>query len=416
MTDWLIIADDLTGAADCAGPFAARGLDAVVAWGGVVGCNAAVLSVDADSRHLSAEAAAARQVAVQTARWRPGMRLYKKIDSTLRGQPATELAAQLSALRACADQPAPLAIVAPAFPATGRVTRGGRILLDDVPLEQTPLWAREHGYPNACLPDVLARAGLAAETIELAAVQLGRERVRARLEEIRRRGLAVVVCDATTESDLAIVAAASLQLENVVWVGSAGLACSLAAAVTTKTSSRPSIRLARGPVLVVVGSPSEVSRRQTRALSETQMVSTVVVRPEILLAGAAAPGWHEAVKRLRDGLAAGDALLQIAASQNSDLAVGAELAARLADVVEQVSASIGAIVVTGGETARAVLSRLGLDGMRLIDEVEPGVPLGVSIGARAIPLVTKAGAFGDAATLRRCVARLRDLGATGMAQ
>src|SRR5262249_58600570 len=143
------------------------GRDAVVAWGGDVDAAAEVLSIDADTRHLPAAAAAARQVAVQAAHWRPGMRLYKKIDSTLRGQPAAELAAQLSHLSARAGQPPPLAVVAPAFPATGRVTRGGRILLDDRPLEGTPLWAREHTYPSACLPEVLASAGLAAETIAL---------------------------------------------------------------------------------------------------------------------------------------------------------------------------------------------------------------------------------------------------------
>jgi len=91
---WLIIADDLTGAADCAVAFAKRGLDAAVLWGHGEDSGASVLSVDADSRHLPAAEAAARQLTAQAAHWRPGVRLYKKIDSTLRGQPAAELAAQ----------------------------------------------------------------------------------------------------------------------------------------------------------------------------------------------------------------------------------------------------------------------------------------------------------------------------------
>src|SRR5205807_19560 len=132
VTDWLIIADDLTGAADCASAFAGRGLDAVVSWGSI-DCEAPVLSVDANSRHLPAVGAAARQVAALTAHWRPGMRLYKKIDSPLRGQPAAELAALLSAWSVRSRQPAPLAIVAPAFPATGRVTLEGRIRLHELP-------------------------------------------------------------------------------------------------------------------------------------------------------------------------------------------------------------------------------------------------------------------------------------------
>jgi D-threonate/D-erythronate kinase len=415
MTDWLIIADDLTGAADCASAFAGRGFDAVVSLGGI-DCEPSVLSVDADSRHLPARAAAACQVAVQTAHWRPGMRLYKKIDSTLRGQPAAELAAQLSAWER-RSLPAPLAIVAPAFPATGRVTLDGRILLHELPLDETPLWAREHTYANAFLPDVLASAGLAAEAITLEVIRGGCDLVLARMKDAQLRGIAAVVCDGASDADLEIVAAASLQLGDAIWVGSAGLASALAGAVAAKKPPRPLMRVAGGPVLVVVGSLADVSRGQARALIESQMVTPVPVRPEILLAGGQAPGWQAAVKILQDGLEAGEnMLLEIASSKIPDPACGAELAAKLADMVELVSAKIGALVVTGGEIARAVLSRLGIKGIRLIDEVERGVPLGLSLGALSIPVITKAGAFGDSATLCRCLARLRDLSAARVAQ
>ena len=42
----------------------------------------------------------------------------------------------------------------------------------------------------------------------------------------------------------------------------------------------------------------------------------------------------------------------------------------------------------------------------MLEEVEPGVPLGL---ARAMPVITKAGAFGDAGTLPRCLTYLRRL-------
>jgi D-threonate/D-erythronate kinase len=151
MTNWLLIADDLTGAADSAGAFAARGLDAVVSWGSI-DAEASVLSVDADTRQLPEQAAVARQVAVLTAHSRPAMRFYKKIDSTLRGNPAAELAAQLTAFTTSTRRPSPFAIVAPAFPTTGRVTLGGRILLDGAPLEQTQL-------PNGTRPGLFFERG-----------------------------------------------------------------------------------------------------------------------------------------------------------------------------------------------------------------------------------------------------------------
>jgi D-threonate/D-erythronate kinase len=407
---WLILADDLTGAADCAIAFAKNGLDAQVFWGegakGESAGNASVLSVDADSRRFSAADAAARQLAAQAAHWQRGMRLYKKIDSTIRGQPAAELAAQLEAL----GTPAPLAVMAPAFPATGRLTRDGRVVVNDQPLEQTPLWARDHTYASAYLPEVLASAGLSAVVIDLATVRAGRDAVYARMRDATTRGVAAVVCDCAAESDLAVVAEASLALDDAVWVGSAGLAAALAKLVAPATPA-PSVRVERaGAVLTVVGSLAEASRLQARTLVDSGRVTHLVVAPDTLLAGSRAAQWRDIVKSLSDGLGDGrDVLLEIGLADAPDLARGAALAASLAALIEEVAPLIGALVATGGETACALLSRLGVHGIRLIDEVEPGVPFGVSLGARAFPVVTKAGAFGNADTLRRSLDRLKSL-------
>jgi hypothetical protein len=113
MRNWLIIADDLTGAGDCGIAFARRGMPTNVAWGGMAGAEGA-LAINANSRGMTAEEAAACHCdLLQAVLGRPGTRLYKKIDSTLRGQPAAELAATLGALRA--RKMGSLAIVAPAF-------------------------------------------------------------------------------------------------------------------------------------------------------------------------------------------------------------------------------------------------------------------------------------------------------------
>jgi uncharacterized protein YgbK (DUF1537 family) len=64
-------------------------------------------------------------------------------------------------------------------------------------------------------------------------------------------------------------------------------------------------------------------------------------------------------------------------------------------------------VCTGGETARAVLQAFGTGGLRLVGEIEPGVPLSLTDGARPLPVITKAGAFGRPDTLIHCRAILR---------
>mgnify|MGYP001109744584 CR=1 FL=1 len=67
-----------------------------------------------------------------------------------------------------------------------------------------------------------------------------------------------------------------------------------------------------------------------------------------------------------------------------------------------------ALVATGGETARALLTAMGVPSLRLVDEVERGVPRAVARLATPLPIVTKAGAFGDRQTLVRSRAALRN--------
>jgi uncharacterized protein YgbK (DUF1537 family) len=52
-----------------------------------------------------------------------------------------------------------------------------------------------------------------------------------------------------------------------------------------------------------------------------------------------------------------------------------------------------------------VLGRLGIGELRLLGEVEPGVPFGIAPDGTLV--CTKAGGFGSADTLLRCVRRLK---------
>lgn len=117
----VIVADDLTGALDSAAPFAARGARVVVALSAGAMCTALrnevdVLAVSTDSREIAPEAAM-RMVARVAAALPTGARLFKKIDSRLKGNVAAELAAL----------PFRQALVAPAIPAFGRVVQAGRL-------------------------------------------------------------------------------------------------------------------------------------------------------------------------------------------------------------------------------------------------------------------------------------------------
>ncbi|MXP64216.1 four-carbon acid sugar kinase family protein [Roseomonas sp. M0104] len=411
MQRWLILADDLTGANDCAVAFARHGHAAAVVWGnGAAEPGDSVVAVDADSRRLPPDAAAARHRALLEA-WRsPGAALFKKIDSTLRGQPAAELAETLAVLRE-AGQPA-LAIVAPAFPATGRTTEGGHVRLNGDPLEATPLWARDHTYPTAELSAVLAAAGLDAGHLPLEALRAGDAPPAAALRGALAAGTAAMVCDAATAEDLAAIARATLPLwRRVVWVGTGGLAAALAAAAPGGRAEPPPLPSlpASGGLLLVVGSVAEASRAAAERLLRAGGVHFFPIAPALLRAGPGAE-WHAAAEAIAGVLARGeDALVTIGTEPAADLRQGAALTEALAMLLRPAGRRMGGLFATGGETARAVLAGLGIGSIRLLDEVEPGVPLGLTRGRAGVPVVTKAGAFGNMDTIGRARDRMRAL-------
>jgi uncharacterized protein YgbK (DUF1537 family) len=408
---WLILADDLTGAADCAIAFVKRGLEAVVTWKeNRVEEGPCVLAVDADSRRLTAGAAAERHRSLLDRYYRRGLRLYKKIDSTLRGQPAAEMVATSAFLcQQCGRQP--LAILAPAFPATGRTTEGGRILMGGQALETTRLWARDHTYPTADLVAVLTASGLPAVLAPLELVRQGPTALGTLFEDLIARETAAVVCDAVSLDDLTSIAAASVPLATpVYWVGSAGLAAAAADIVVNNAPLRqPPYELPRrgGGNLVVVGSLAELSRRQAANLVQSGLVRHIKVEPGALLDRTRGDG-QDLAKRMAAELKVGnDVLLEIVNTPDPDLSRGAMIVKGLAELVCPLADSIRALVVTGGDTACALLSELGVGGIRLLEEVEPGVPLGITTGAVTLAVITKAGAFGSPDTLLNCLRRLK---------
>jgi len=77
------------------------------------------------------------------------------------------------------------------------------------------------------------------------------------------------------------------------------------------------------------------------------------------------------------------------------------LALHLGQHLEPALRTAAGLVLTGGETARAMLAHLGIHRLRILAEVEPGVVLSRSLAARSHTIATKAGAFGHAASLEQ---------------
>jgi D-threonate/D-erythronate kinase len=126
----LALADDFSGALEVGAKFAGQGIASVVTTRPQASACAPALVIDTETRHVTAPQAAAsvRRLAAEAR----GLRLiFKKTDSTLRGN----IAAELSALAAaCPGSPV---VYVPAYPEMGRTVRGGQLLVNGVPVHQT---------------------------------------------------------------------------------------------------------------------------------------------------------------------------------------------------------------------------------------------------------------------------------------
>ncbi len=411
-----VIADDFTGAADCGAAFAAAGLATFVALTEAPPPSAAqVVAVDTESRPLPSAAAAQRTRSAARRAFAGGARvLYKKIDSTLRGNVGAEVAAAFHATAEAFPDQRPLVVASPAFPSAGRIVRDGRVRVHGVPLADCGIWLPSESRGPSEMAEMLRQSGLTVATAHPGA--------RGDPDGFARRlaGLAsdvqAIVCDAEDEADLRAIAEAGARLPRpIVWAGSAGLARHLPAALGLKppegrpASAAASWRrergtLASGPTLLLVGSPSDVSREQALYVAAEAGVESLGTSPEALLAGERGPGWVEVAARVASALAAGrDVVLAIDSRPGKpDSALCAALGSFMAAFRE-----IGGLLATGGDTARAALAARGVGGLHLVGEVEPGVPMGLTDEPLPLRVITKAGAFGTPSTLQRCRAALK---------
>lgn len=396
----VMIADDLSGAADCAVSCAVQGLRTVVQLSESQHPEhaAQVLAIDAATRSMPADGAAATVARLVAAHGgAPGRVLFKKLDSLLRGHVGPELAAMLK------GRTPSVVVMAPALPSQGRTTVDGCQRLNG------------ERVANADAPRMLQAAGLTSAGIDLAAVRGGSRQLTTKMAGLARSH-DVLVCDSETEADLQSVAAACAALAqvgwngSVVWAGSAGLARYIpeAVGITGTPGLVPEPLRYRGPLLLAVGSRTSVAHDQACEAERAGGMTTVRLAPETLRSGAGSAKWIEQSSVLGRALEAGNDVM-VVINSSGEATEDPSLCAALTSWALPHLDKVGALVVTGGETARAILVASGITSLYLLEEVEPGVPLAVAVGVRKMPVITKSGSFGDRGTLAHCVGVLRGL-------
>lgn len=397
MNALVVAADDLTGAADTVVAFRSwEGGARVTTDPSLVGTMLAgpgALAVDLGTRATSAEVA--YKASYQAARMAraSGARLYKKVDSLLRGHPGPETTGALDAW------PDALALVAPALPRLGRVVRDGYLVAGGASRPRSVTEALALGRP----------------TFPVSRADLHHPAIRGSLRSLVPG--TVVVVDAEDDLDLGALAALGNSLEvPVVWVGSAGLAAHVAAtgapqgwAARHTPPPPPCLPARRRGIVVAVGTREPSARAQVTYLVAELGAVVVQVGAELVDSPARSGDRHG---RLRHHLAQGGVVVLLPGLPHHQAPEDPRHAWRLGREAQALGAVTGDdgggadFVATGGETARALLDALGETCCLVVGEVEPHVPLLVT-QQRGAGLVTRAGSFGSEASLAAIVGSLQ---------
>lgn len=402
-----VIADDLTGAADTGVQFRPalgpvylvdhRFLSAVV-----FEPPPRALSIFTASRSLPrAEAHRAVSVACRVLGSLAPRRIYKKVDSALRGNIGAELEAVMAALNI------ELSFIAPAFVEQGRTTLGGVHCIHGTPVSETEM--RRDPLTPVCesrLSDWIGRqTRFPISHIDLEVLKGGLDAAAGAIDCAVSQGVRHFTFDAAVVEHLDGIARLALdRFPRALLCGSAGLARSLSRAlgagrVPAPCDRRPPNAPRAGHWLFVCGSASERLRLQVRMLADRAGVGVEILEPGCLTTDGPRDDRAAAVQRAAGRLAIGDLILSLSPPSPDPTSIDPDrLIAGVADVVGAVAAAArpGGLFLSGGDTARAVLERLDARAIRLECEPGSGLVYGILMGGplEGVPVVTKAGSFG----------------------
>jgi uncharacterized protein YgbK (DUF1537 family) len=416
-----VVADDVTGANDIGSMFAKRGYRADVYaydhFESLYRPEADVCIIDTNSRLDASQIAYDKVFAATKALMQAGcQQFHNKTCSVFRGNIGVEFDAMLDALEQ------DFAIVILGFPQNGRTTVDGVHYVRGVRLEESE-FRRDPVHPMTIsnLVDILqSQTKRRVGAIHHGVIEQGR--LKEQLETMRG-DYSYVILDVTDQAMLKTIA--SVVHEYPVLCGSSAIAEELPAYWNRRP--RPhNIDVPRQQgqgVICAAGSLMPQTAAQIEYLRER---STPIFELDAL---ALFDHQEQAIAQLADTIIArlntGDDVVFHAPNDPQIFeqmhAEGASRGLARTDVSRMVSAAVAEVVaicvercglnrllVAGGETSAAVCDRLGIYGVSVSKEIQPGLPLCISLTEPPLLLVLKSGSFGSKEFFAQAIEQLKE--------
>jgi uncharacterized protein YgbK (DUF1537 family) len=401
------VADDFTGATDLANTLVKAGMRTIQLLGvpraglKVPQADAVIVALKSRS-NPPAEAVEMSLAALAWLRANDARQLYFKYCSTFDSTDSGNIGPVADAL--CDALGADLTVFNPAFPTNKRTVYKGYLFVGDELLSESGM--RHHPLTPMTDPSLVRvlqrqtrhKVGL----VEYAVVVKGAQAVREALAALRRDGVRHVILDAITDDHLATLGEACADLKLV--TGGSGMAMGLPANFVRQglleAGRHHPLPKVSGPAAVLAGSCSVATQGQVAYMKRDHPAFEI----DALAVASGKDVAAEALAWAAGRLTERPILVYSTASPDQVKAVQDRLGREQAgSMIEHtlgriaqglVAKGVRRLVVAGGETSGAVVSALGVEGLFIGPEIDPGVPWTFSIGEPPLALALKSGNFG----------------------
>jgi uncharacterized protein YgbK (DUF1537 family) len=340
--------------------------------------------------------------------------IYKKIDSTLRGNVGYEIDAILKETKES------LCFMAPSYPEQNRTLVGGILIVGEKPLALTEV-ARNTASPiqESHVYKILQNQSQhSVGWIDLTHVASSHERLRKTVDEERKKGNQIIIFDAVSRGDLKNIVEAAFYIDRIpLFVGSAGLAEEVAKKLTPPKAETSQKIKSFNNILIVSGTASSVTHQQLEQVERRHVPSFRLNKS--LITGEdreTLDEKKELSKKIANALSQGITVLKapsemLSPEDPTELPIHPRITETLASVAflalkaSKIKPADLALILTGGETAQNVINGLEPEGIEIEGELLEGIVRGHLIGGKwdGLTVVTKAGAFGREDALEKIV-------------
>jgi len=296
-------------------------------------------------------------------------------------------------------------VACPAFPDNGRTVYRGHLFVYDQLLSESGM--RHHPLTPMTDPNIVrvlkAQTRATVDLIPLDVIRQGEKAVSNEFDKRKNQpGTTISLTDATSNTDLGVLAGAAKNMKLV--TGGSGLALGLGKNYSLQPGHAAKRITASGRRAILAGSCSQMTLKQISKARE--VFPTLQVEPANL-----ATEFDETLERVGNWVkqhpSVQETILIYTSGSPDEIAsnqmiLGAQRAGELcekflAEIAQRiVDHGVSQLIVAGGETSGAVVSKLDLNVLHIGPEIDPGVPWTLASGNhRKIALALKSGNFGS---------------------